>query len=105
MNPDYLQSVPKSARTASRAPRTQATPANGATKPAEGRTSARQHFARVLGAATLASLLAFALAMSPGPKQDASTRENPSAPTLAKGLKSVHTSVTDRKRARVGTQR
>jgi hypothetical protein len=83
IHPDYLQSVPKNAREpyrskgrkakdTAREAATDSTPApdtasapQAALKP---HITPRQHWARVIGAATLASLLVFFLAVTPGPR-------------------------------------
>lgn len=82
IHPDYLQSVPKNARDPYRSKGRKAKDSNATpmsepeqesapqtlTKPAKPRITPRQHWARVIGAATLASLLVFFLAVTPGPR-------------------------------------
>jgi hypothetical protein len=81
LNPDFMQSVPRAARQGK-------TTANKAdtghsSAPVRPRTTARQHWARVIGGAALASVLAFALAVSPG--------ENPELASAKKALAKIQT--------------
>jgi hypothetical protein len=86
MSQDFLQSVPKKARQAARANAFEGKPSATPEKPAKVRTTARKHAARMLGAATLASLLSFALFASPGENPAYHTRVYTDEKTLAKGL-------------------
>jgi hypothetical protein len=79
IHPDYLQSVPKGAREAyrskgrkakdtAREAATDSTPAPDSASAPQAALKPRKHWARVIGAATLASLLSVALYASPGEK-------------------------------------
>jgi hypothetical protein len=101
VNPDYLQSVPYRSkgrkakdRAAMRPDDSSAHqgPANAPEAPATPRTTPRQHMARTIGAATLASVLAIALYASPG--------ENPRSETLAKNQTIADNGVIESHRAR-----
>jgi hypothetical protein len=85
IHPDYLQSVPKGAREAyrskgrkvkdtAREAATDSTPAPDSTNAPQAalkpHITPRQHWARVIGAATIATLLSVALYASPGEKPD-----------------------------------
>jgi hypothetical protein len=90
MSQDFLQSVPKKARQAARANAFEGKPSATPEKPAKVRTTARKHAARMLGAATLASLLSFALFASPGENPAYAPRVSPSEKIVAQGLNSEH---------------
>jgi hypothetical protein len=104
-NPDYLQSVPKKsrakAREASKHMRVSADPP----KPAKAPLVSRTHWARVIGAATLASLLSVALFASPGENPATQTRVPPNEKTIAKGLNKAHNRFKDNKPRQAGTNR
>lgn len=89
MNPDFLQSVPPKARAQAREETPNATPA----KPVKARTTARKHAARVLGAATLASVLSIALFASPGENPALNPQASAPQKILAQGLNNVHNPV------------
>lgn len=95
MNADFLQSVPASARER-KEPHKAREAAQGmrasasADKPASAPLIARKHYARVIGAATLASLVSFALIASPGEKPADITRVSPSNKNIAQGLNNAH---------------
>jgi hypothetical protein len=108
IHPDYLQSVPKNAREpyrskgrkakdTAREAATDSTPApDSANAPQDRiarRTSPRQHWARVIGAATLSSLLVFCMAVTPGPKPAPEPRVSPGSKIVAKGLNNRNNAV------------
>ena len=105
MNPDFLQSVPKKARQAARSNAFEDRSSATAEKPAKVRTTARKHAARMLGAATLASLLSFALFASPGENPAYAPRVSTSEKTLAKGLNKAHNRFQANKPRQAGTNR
>jgi hypothetical protein len=87
INPDYLQSIPRATRERSKRDTAHHKAPTSAPRafplPAILKGTTRQHGARLLGAATLASILAFALAISPG--------ENPDLSSAQKALAKIQT--------------
>jgi hypothetical protein len=85
-NPDYLQSVPKKSRAKAREASKHMRVSADAPTPAKAPLVSRTHWARVIGAATLASLVSVALFASPGENPAYHTRVSTNEKPLAKGL-------------------
>lgn len=90
MNPDFLQSVPAKSRAKAREASKHMRVSADAPKPVKAPLVSRQHWARVIGCATLASVLAIALCASPGENPSLNTRVSTDEKTLAKGLNKAH---------------
>ncbi len=93
IHPDYMQSVPTKNRAKARDSAKSMQTSASADKPAKGPLITRKHYARMLGAATLATLLSFALIASPGENPENHTRVSADEKPLAKGLKNMHNPV------------
>jgi hypothetical protein len=85
-NPDYLQSVPKKSRAKAREASKHMRVSADAPKPVKAPLVSRTHWARVIGCATLASVLAIALCASPGENPANHTRVSTSEKSVAQGL-------------------
>jgi hypothetical protein len=105
MNPDYLQSVPAKSRAKAREASKGMQASASADKPANAPLVSRTHWARVIGAATLASLVSVALFASPGENPANHTRVSTNERTLAKGLNKEHTRFQANKPRQAGTNR